>query len=300
MFGDKGGYGNLSEAEVGDQSEEDGLGEPTAEVMLSDQAEVKTTQILEAVKSIKDEAIREQIKQAFLELLSIKEHEKNEAVKLEARDSLTGLIRNMPRFVQAVEEERRAENRESRGALVFVDLNKVKEYNDTLGYEATSDIIRQFAGLAGQLRQRDVTLRYGGDEFVIFMPGANPAMVGKVVVKRIMKLLEKEPIVVEVGEGESRQKIRVDVTFCVGVAPLPRGEDLQNSDEKLDYNKIVDRLIRESSERTKAAKRVFSDHRQNVVSYIDREGKEAVASGEELFHDQQSQPTLGGDNTLGE
>lgn len=240
--------------------------------------------VLSEISAIEDLTLRSKIEQAVLDLVK-KFNEQNIADRQEeAKDSLTGLLRNLPRFAQMVEEERRKgdaedEHLHSRGALIFVDLNKVKQYNDELGYEATSDIIRQFALLAGQLRQQDVTLRYGGDEFVIFMPGANPTMIGKVLVKRITKLLEANPIVVTGTDGRTKQ---IDVTFCVGVTPLPTVEDTTDKTPE-KFEEMVRRLITEASELTKIAKKSSSGHTENVAAY--RNDDELVITlGSELFH----------------
>jgi diguanylate cyclase (GGDEF)-like protein len=59
-------------------------------------------------------------------------------------------------------------------ALVMVDLDNLKTVNDTLGH-ATGDQILTFAGelLRSCLRNDDIAIRYGGDEFVLLLPGVS-------------------------------------------------------------------------------------------------------------------------------
>jgi diguanylate cyclase (GGDEF)-like protein len=93
--------------------------------------------------------------------------------RLSFADALTGLA-NRRRLDETLETEwRRAARLQNPLAIVIVDIDAFKAYNDTLGHPegdkclvAVADVIRQAAGRAG-----DFAARYGGEEFMILIPG---------------------------------------------------------------------------------------------------------------------------------
>lgn len=73
-------------------------------------------------------------------------------------------------------------------ALVMLDLDNFKAHNDSLGHQAGDDLLR-FVGelLNGAIRPDDIAVRYGGDEFVLFLPDTSSDQ-AKVVAERVVKL----------------------------------------------------------------------------------------------------------------
>jgi diguanylate cyclase (GGDEF)-like protein len=117
-------------------------------------------------------------------------------VELERRaqyDELT-LLPNRRLFIQQLEKALGRSQRSGRPlAVLFVDLDKFKSVNDTLGHDVGDELLRQVAiRMTSNLRVGDFTGRWGGDEFVVcledFGEAANAAAAAQ---KLVLVLSEK-------------------------------------------------------------------------------------------------------------
>ena len=128
-------------------------------------------------------------------------------------DALTGVHNR--RFLEArlAEELRRAKLHGYPTSLLFIDLDRFKEVNDTFGHDVGDQLLRHVAGLlAAELRAVDVVARFGGDEFVIVLPETDrPGSVR--VAARLQEALARRGLEGMPGE--------CDVTFTIGTATSP-------------------------------------------------------------------------------
>lgn len=145
------------------------------------------------------------------ELLVARLEESEKHVRhLAYHDTLTNLPNRrllMDRLQQALAQAKRYQHDL---ALMFIDLDRFKEINDTLGHDVGDDLLRQVASrLAVCVRIGDTVSRSGGDEFIILLPEIDKPADSSAVAGKIIHLI---------SEPFSCLGHRVTVTCSVGIA----------------------------------------------------------------------------------
>lgn len=106
-------------------------------------------------------------------------------------DPLTGLPNRLlflDRFHQAIARSQRSHNTV---ALLFLDLDRFKNVNDTLGHETGDRLLRLIADrLKASVRVEDTVARLGGDEFTVLIEESHENPTGVVVARKIIQALE--------------------------------------------------------------------------------------------------------------
>jgi diguanylate cyclase (GGDEF)-like protein len=129
-------------------------------------------------------------------------------------DELTGLS-NRRHLDAALETELARARRESKPlAVLMLDLDHFKAFNDRFGHPEGDALLRKVADLLRrQLRPTDVVARYGGEEFTMLLPGA-PRDEAIAVAERIRSCL-----------GETTRGSDIVTTGSFGLAMWPEGGD---------------------------------------------------------------------------
>ena len=78
-------------------------------------------------------------------------------------------------------------------ALLFIDLDKFKQVNDTLGHDAGDEVLKQSARrLAQPIRGTDMVARLAGDEFVVLLENIDSLRHAEVIARRIQQDFQRE------------------------------------------------------------------------------------------------------------
>jgi diguanylate cyclase (GGDEF)-like protein len=134
------------------------------------------------------------------------------------RDPLTGLYNRRFLSETLTHELARAQREEYTLSLVMIDIDGFKTFNDTYGHGAGDEVLKVASEfLSTACRAGDIICRYGGDEFILVLPGVEP----EIALQRVKEL------------QESFAKIRIDFepvhfssTFTAGIAVFPHhGKD---------------------------------------------------------------------------
>jgi diguanylate cyclase (GGDEF)-like protein len=146
--------------------------------------------------------------------------QEQDAQALARVDSLTGLPNR-----RAFEETIRT------GAMLLIDVDRFKSINDTHGHVIGDDCLRQVAAaLRGVLRDSDQCFRWGGDEFIVFMPDTSLAAAQmaqeRVVaaVARSCRLAGGDELAVSVGITELLDAADLDAVIASADSELFRAK----------------------------------------------------------------------------
>jgi diguanylate cyclase (GGDEF)-like protein len=127
-----------------------------------------------------------------------------------SHDGLTGLL-NRNTVLAKLHEEIARQQRESRPlSLLMIDLDRFKSINDTYGHQAGDAVLRQSAArMTAAARRYDAIGRYGGEEFLVVLPGCDLAAAVSQA-ERLREAIASTPMVLPERE--------LAVTCSIGVA----------------------------------------------------------------------------------
>ncbi|WP_198675623.1 sensor domain-containing diguanylate cyclase [Aliidiomarina sanyensis] len=158
---------------------------------------------------------------AKLELIKLIEEQKHLLEQLEqsrrrlerqaSTDPLTGLLNRRAINTALSHELQLLPAMERETCILLLDLDFFKDINDTYGYTVGDDVLRNFAALCRQaFRKSDLISRWGGEEFLVLLPGASMEA-AQMVVDRLRDELTKRDL---------NEEHQLKVTFSAGLIEI--------------------------------------------------------------------------------
>lgn len=154
--------------------------------------------------------------------------QKNELINMARRDRLTGL-HNMTFFEERYPEEfERAQRYEYPFSLIMMDIDDFKHYNDSFGHPMGNVLLQKVTeAMAGALREVDILVRYGGEEFICILPLTEKQIAVEIAGRIRSKVLEANSRILHAEEQP-----RGFVSLSLGVATFP--VDSREKDELIE------------------------------------------------------------------
>jgi len=151
--------------------------------------------------------------------------------ELTIKDDLTCLY-NTRFFHEMLEREIKRSMRKRRElSLIFMDLDHFKEVNDTHGHICGSKLLKEVANvIMASVRNIDIPIRYGGDEFVIILPETNKEC-AKGVAERILYNIRNTDFLKE-------EMLNLKLTASIGYATFP-----DDAKDKTELIKMADNAM---------------------------------------------------------
>jgi len=175
-------------------------------------------------------------------------HERLKLVGL--TDPLTGINNRRYFDHRCLEEITHARRHGLPLACMFLDVDKFKRVNDTLGHQAGDEVLRKVAALVrSQLRASDIIARYGGEEFVVLLPQTGSPHAADIA-ERIRAAIAAQPF-------QPLPDVTLPITISIGLAMLP-GENAEK-----EAGVLAAKLIASADE---ALYRAKENGRNRVVS----------------------------------
>jgi len=163
--------------------------------------------------------------------------EKRSLLKLATHDTMTGLF-NIGHFKLLLNAEIKSVKlrRNQAISLLMVDADHFKRVNDTFGHQSGDEVLKTVADTLKNIsRALDVACRYGGEEFVLMLPGAGTQDAVRVA-EKIRKVLENTKFYL--GENHTLYQM----TLSLGVSTYNGKESLD------DFIKRADKALYEAKE----------------------------------------------------
>lgn len=157
-------------------------------------------------------------------------HAENRFEQLARHDGLTGLANRIALLDELEYAVAHAERRGTEVALLFMDLDRFKNINDTLGHAMGDMLLQEFAQrIRNSVRQDDFVARLGGDEFTVLLQGEYAIQSAAAVAQKVLDAM-RLPVLLQGHEYVVSGSIGI-ATFNGGVSRTSEGEQADFTQE---------------------------------------------------------------------
>ena len=141
------------------------------------------------------------------------------------RDVLTGLANRRHLMHRLKEESERSSRSGQPYTVAMLDIDHFKQINDTLGHAAGDRVLVEVGRiLEGSLREYDLCGRWGGEEFMMIMPGTT-LVSAQTLAQRVCKRIREHAGAPDVGQS---------ISASVGISAYRHGEHYSDTVERAD------------------------------------------------------------------
>jgi diguanylate cyclase (GGDEF)-like protein len=199
------------------------------------------------------------------------EKSQKEKEKLAYYDSLTTLP-NRNLFTELLKHKINQVKRYNASfALLFIDLDRFKSVNDTLGHDAGDELIIQVSKrLKKCLRESDTLARFGGDEFLLILSGQNSDKHVHIVASKIVEAVAKP---YAIGGNEIHVSASVGICFCP-----------KNGLDSSTLLKRADIAMYEAKRNGKNQYHIFINNKSENRIHLEKDLRHAIEYDELLLH----------------
>jgi diguanylate cyclase (GGDEF)-like protein len=216
--------------------------------------------------------VRARIQELFEEL----EAKNKQLSKMAMYDHLTGLP-NRTLFRELFQHEAGAARRSQRScALLFIDLDRFKAVNDTMGHAAGDELLLGVSQrLVAALREADIVCRVSGDEFLVLLPQADGWEQVSATAERLLRSIQV-PMLLSRAAGTAQ------VNASIGIAMFPAdAEDFES------LARCADLAMYKSKDLGKGRYSFYQPELDTAFRSrleLERELRQAIANDELLLH----------------
>jgi diguanylate cyclase len=190
------------------------------------------------------------------------------------RDPLSGLA-NRLLFSDRLDEELKRLSRTGGGlAILFLDLDRFKDVNDTYGHQAGDQLLKLTGRrLENLLRSTDTLARFGGDEFAIIQTGLRATEDAEILARRILDALTRP---FDIADAP------VTIGVSIGVALAP-----EHGRDRETLMRLADAALYEAKSEGRNRHRVFQRQMDETIrmrKIVEDDLRQAIARDELVLH----------------